>query len=61
MDEKPLKHKPNQKHTLNEVLKSLQDLIRFGRDLEKVVLSRAIRSHIRRKIIVHKGRTVVFD
>jgi formyltetrahydrofolate deformylase len=31
-----------------------------GRDLEKVVLSRAIRSHVERKIIVHKGRTVVF-
>ena len=27
-DEKPLKHKPNKKHTLDEVLKSLQDLIR---------------------------------
>ena len=40
---------------------SVQDLIRFGRDLEKVVLSRAIRSHLRRKIIVHDGRTVVFD
>ncbi len=40
---------------------SVQDLIRIGRDLEKVVLSRAIWSHIRRKIIVHNGRTVVFD
>jgi len=40
---------------------SIQDLIRFGRDLEKVVLSRAIRSHLRRKVIVHDGRTVVFD
>jgi formyltetrahydrofolate deformylase len=40
---------------------SVDDLIRFGRDLEKVVLSRAIGSHLRRKIIVHKGRTVVFD
>jgi formyltetrahydrofolate deformylase len=40
---------------------STKDLIRFGRDLEKVVLSRAIWSHLRRKIIVHKGRTVVFD
>jgi formyltetrahydrofolate deformylase len=39
---------------------SVQDLIRSGRDLEKVVLSRAIRSHIEWKIIVHKGRTVVF-
>jgi formyltetrahydrofolate deformylase len=40
---------------------SVQDLIRFGRDIEKVVLSRAIWSHLRRKVIVHKGRTVVFD
>jgi formyltetrahydrofolate deformylase len=40
---------------------SVNDLIRFGRDVEKVVLSRAIRSHISRKIIVHEGRTVVFD
>ncbi len=40
---------------------SVQDLIRFGRDLEKVVLSRAIGSHLRSKVIVHEGRTVVFD
>jgi formyltetrahydrofolate deformylase len=40
---------------------SVDDLIRFGRDIEKVVLSRAIWKHIRRKVIVHKGRTVVFD
>lgn len=40
---------------------SVKDLIRFGRDLEKVVLLRAIWSHLRRKIIVHNGRTVVFD
>lgn len=40
---------------------SVQDLIRLGRDLEKVVLARAVWSHIRHKIIVHKGRTVVFD
>ncbi len=39
---------------------SVQDLIRSGRDLEKLVLARAIRSHIERKIIVHKGRTIVF-
>jgi len=40
---------------------SVADLIRFGRDIEKAVLSRAIWSHIRRKIIVYNGRTVVFD
>ncbi len=40
---------------------SVQDLVRAGRDLEKVVLSRAIWRHIKRKIIVHRGRTIVFD
>jgi formyltetrahydrofolate deformylase len=39
---------------------SVQDLTRSGHDLEKVVLSRAIWSHIQWKIIVHKGRTIVF-
>ena len=40
---------------------SVEDLIRLGRDLEKVVLARAVWSHIRHKVIVHQGRTVVFD
>ena len=40
---------------------SVDDLVRLGRDLEKVVLSRAIGSHLRWKVIVHRGRTVVFD
>jgi formyltetrahydrofolate hydrolase len=35
--------------------------MRFGRDLEKVVLSRAVGAHISRKVIVHRGRTIVFD
>ena len=39
---------------------SVQELIRSGRDLEKVVLSRAIRSHLEHKTIVHAGRTIVF-
>lgn len=40
---------------------SVKDLMQVGRDLEKVVLSRAIGKHIWRKIIVHKRRTIVFD
>jgi formyltetrahydrofolate deformylase len=40
---------------------SVEDLMRLGRDLEKVVLSRAIGSHIDWKVIVHRGRTIVFD
>jgi formyltetrahydrofolate deformylase len=39
---------------------SVQDLIRKGRDLEKVVLSRAIWHHVQRKILVFGNRTVIF-
>jgi formyltetrahydrofolate deformylase len=40
---------------------SVQDLVRIGRDLEKIVLSRAIWRHLQRKVIVHGGRTIVFE
>jgi formyltetrahydrofolate deformylase len=39
---------------------TVQELVRSGRDLEKAVLSRAIWSHLQHKIIVHKGRAIVF-
>lgn len=39
---------------------STDDLVRMGRDLERLVLSRAVWLHLRRKIIVHDGRTVIF-
>jgi formyltetrahydrofolate deformylase len=38
----------------------IEALVRKGRDLEKVVLSRTVYSHIRRKILVYENRTVVF-
>lgn len=40
---------------------SIDDLVRKGRDLEKVVLSRAIWSHLHRKTLVFKNRTVIFQ
>jgi formyltetrahydrofolate deformylase len=39
----------------------LEDLIQKGRDLEKVVLSRAVRWHIDHRILVYAKKTVVFD
>jgi formyltetrahydrofolate deformylase len=39
----------------------LQDLIQKGRDLERVVLSRAVRWHLDRRILVYDNKTVVFD
>jgi formyltetrahydrofolate deformylase len=38
----------------------VEDLVRKGRDLEKIVLSRAIWYHIQRKILVYDNRTVIF-
>ena len=35
-------------------------LVRKGRDLEKIVLSRAVTKHIERKILTYKNRTIVF-
>jgi formyltetrahydrofolate deformylase len=39
---------------------SLNDLIRKGRDLEKLVLSRAIWHHLRRDMLVYDNRTIIF-
>jgi formyltetrahydrofolate deformylase len=40
---------------------SIQDLIRKGRDIERVVLARAVRAHAQDRVVVHAGRTVVFE
>lgn len=40
---------------------SVEDLIRKGRDLEKVILSRSIWHHVQRQILVYQNRTVVFS
>ncbi len=39
----------------------LDDLLQKGRDLEKVVLARAVRWHIDHRILVYDGKTVIFD
>jgi formyltetrahydrofolate deformylase len=40
---------------------ALDDLLQKGRDLEKVVLSRAVRWHIESRILLYGNKTVVFD
>jgi formyltetrahydrofolate deformylase len=37
------------------------DMVRKGRDLEKVVLARAVRSHLENRVLVYGNKTVVFD
>ena len=39
----------------------IADLIQKGRDLEKVVLSRAVRWHLENRVLVCGNRTVVFN
>ena len=40
---------------------TVNDLVAKGRDLEKIVLSKAVSKHIDRKILVYNNRTVVFS
>jgi len=37
------------------------DLIRKGKDLERIVLARAVRLHLEHRILVYKNKTVVFE
>jgi formyltetrahydrofolate deformylase len=38
---------------------SIDDMVRKGRDLEKLVLSRAVRAHIEDRVLVYDNKTVV--
>ena len=40
---------------------SIDDLVRKGRDLEKVVLARAVRWHLEDRVLEYGNKTVVFD
>jgi formyltetrahydrofolate deformylase len=39
----------------------VDDLIRKGRDTERLALARAVRLHLKRQVIVYRGRTAVFE
>jgi formyltetrahydrofolate deformylase len=40
---------------------SIEDMVRKGRDLEKIVLARAVYAHLQHQILVYGNRTVVFE
>ena len=40
---------------------TVDDLIRKGRDLEKLVLARAVRLHLQHRVLVYQNKTVVFE
>ena len=39
---------------------AIEDLVNKGKDLEKIVLSRAVQKHIERKVLAYKNKTVIF-
>ena len=40
---------------------TVQDLVNKGKDLEKIVLSRAVQKHIEHKVLAYKNKTVIFN
>jgi formyltetrahydrofolate deformylase len=40
---------------------TIKDFIAKGRDLEKIVLSRAVNLHVQRKTMVYNNKTVIFS
>ena len=40
---------------------AIEDLVNKGKDLEKIVLSRAVQKHIERKVLAYKNKTVIFS
>jgi formyltetrahydrofolate deformylase len=40
---------------------TVEDLVRKGRDLEEIVLARAVRLHVEDRVLVYGRKTVVFD
>jgi formyltetrahydrofolate deformylase len=39
----------------------VDDLIRKGRDTERLALARAVRLHLKHQVMVYRGRTAVFE
>jgi formyltetrahydrofolate deformylase len=40
---------------------TVEDMLRKGRDLERVVLARAVRWHLENRVLVYQNKTVVFN
>ena len=40
---------------------SVEDMVRIGRDLEKIVLARAVRHHVHHDLLVYENKTIVFE
>ena len=40
---------------------SIEDFVNKGKDMEKIVISRAVQKHIERKVLAYKNKTVIFS
>lgn len=40
---------------------SVKDMVRKGRDLERIVLARALKAHLEKRVLVNNSRTIVFE
>lgn len=40
---------------------SIEEMVRLGKDVEKMVLARGLRYHLEDRVLVHDNKTVVFD
>jgi len=40
---------------------TVADLARKGKDLEVMVLAKAVRAHLRKQVLLHHNRTIVFE
>ena len=61
-----LRLKPMHPYELQSIIRithkdDVEDLIEKGRDLEKMVLSRAVRWHVENRILLDGNRTVIFE
>jgi formyltetrahydrofolate deformylase len=57
---------PDQKGIIADVThvshtNSINQLVIKGRDLEKIVLARAVKNHISHKVMVFKNKTIIFS
>jgi formyltetrahydrofolate deformylase len=58
LDEGPIIHQDVARVTHRH---GVEDLVRMGRDLERVVLADAVRWHLEGRVLVYGNKTVVFD
>jgi formyltetrahydrofolate deformylase len=58
LDEGPIIHQDVARVTHRH---GVDDLVRKGRDLEKIVLAQAVRWHLEGRVLVYGNKTVVFD